>query len=76
MRPASDELLERLCRTMHYAYESAAAMEGWETQIASRTTWEEVPDANKRTMRQAVQALLDELDKIGTVELGNAENDG
>lgn len=53
--------LEDACRLMHDAYEAAAVTEGWETQQRSREPWEDVPEANKRTMRAAVQALLDAL---------------
>lgn len=52
------DVIERLCEIQHDAYEAAAVREGWVTQDASRTSWAEVPDANKRTMRSAVRALL------------------
>lgn len=54
--------VDDLCRVMHDAYESAATAEGWETQRRSRVPWEDVPEANQRTMRAAVTALLDHLD--------------
>lgn len=44
-------------RQLHDAYEAAAAEEGWETQRASRKPWASVPDANKRTMVKALNAL-------------------
>jgi hypothetical protein len=50
--------LDEACRVMHDAYEAAACGVGWETQKASRVPWEEVPEANKQTMRAAVTALL------------------
>jgi hypothetical protein len=55
---ATPERVELLCEAMHEAYESAAAVEGWVTQKASRKPWAEVPEANKRTMRAAVTAVL------------------
>lgn len=55
------ELVERLCLVMHNAYEEAAVREGWQTQERSRKPWAEVPDANKATMRVAVEAMLHEL---------------
>lgn len=55
--------VENLCGVMHDAYEQAAVGAGWETQKASRKPWADVPEANKATMRAAVQALLNELDK-------------
>lgn len=55
------ELVERLCLTMHNAYEEAAVREGWQTQERSRKPWAEVPDANKATMRVAVRAMLHEI---------------
>lgn len=57
--------LERLCEVMHDAYEDAAHRFGWETQERSRKPWSEVPEANKRTMRHAVLALLFDLNAHG-----------
>jgi hypothetical protein len=51
--------LEQACEIMHIAYEKAATDAGWETQEASRVPWADVPEANKATMRAAVQALWD-----------------
>lgn len=59
--PTSEDDLERLCEVMHDAYEAAAVAAGWETQQRSRVPWADVPEANKVTMRAAVQALLDHL---------------
>lgn len=53
--------VEDACRIMHDAYEDAAKGAGWETQAASRVPWDDVPEANKVTMRAAVTALLDHL---------------
>jgi hypothetical protein len=53
--------LDHLCEVMHDAYEKAATVEGWKTQGASRKPWSDVPEANKATMREAVRALLLEL---------------
>jgi hypothetical protein len=55
------ELIETLCEIQHDAYEGAATREGWATQEASRKPWSDVPEANKRTMRAAVRALLESL---------------
>jgi hypothetical protein len=55
--------LEAACEVMHDAYEKAGVGAGWETQSASRKPWSEVPEANKQTMRAAVQALLDYLEE-------------
>lgn len=54
-----DASIEQYCRVMHDAYEAAAPEAGWETNIASRTAWDEVPEANKQTMRAAVRALVE-----------------
>lgn len=54
----TDAQVERLCEVMHNAYEDAAVKEGWSTQEASRKPWSDVPEANKRTMRIAVRAVL------------------
>lgn len=53
--------VEELCEVMHDAYEEAAVDEGWKTQKASRKPWDQVPEANKATMRRAVRAVLAEL---------------
>jgi hypothetical protein len=53
-----DELIERLCEIQHDAYEAAAAEHGWKTNPASRTSWAEVPEANKQTMRASMRAVL------------------
>ena len=54
-----EKLIEAACEVMHNAYEEVAVGAGWETQTASRKPWSEVPEANKKTMRAAVSALLD-----------------
>lgn len=51
--------VEQACEVMHDAYERAATTTGWETNLASRKQWADVPEANKETMRAAVSALLD-----------------
>lgn len=56
------QAVEVACRVMHDSYEAAAAKVGWETQERSRKPWEDVPEANRATMRAAVGALLDHLD--------------
>jgi hypothetical protein len=58
---SADARLERACIVMHDAHEAAAAEAGWQTQLASRRPWSEVPAANKATMRAAVRALLTDL---------------
>ena len=64
---ATPENVERLCEVMHDAYERAAVLEGWDTNPESATAWAHVPEANKRTMRVAVAAMLAAL---GTVAQG------
>ena len=59
--PEHAAAVETCCVVMHDAYERAAVGAGWETHAASRKPWSEVPEANKATMRVAVQALLDHL---------------
>jgi hypothetical protein len=55
--------IEEACEIMHDAYEKAAVGAGRETQQASRKPWADVPEPNKVTMRAAVQALMDALEK-------------
>jgi len=54
---SSDEAVEALCRLSHEAYERAAAESGWATNPASRTDWNDVPEANKIAMRASVVAV-------------------
>jgi hypothetical protein len=51
--------IEQACRVLHDAYEEAAIEHGWSTQKSSRVPWEDVPEANKQTMRSAVVALFE-----------------
>lgn len=55
---APDPRIEKACEVMHDAYEQAAVDAGWETQARSRVPWADVPEANKATMRVAVNALM------------------
>lgn len=55
------ELVERLCRIQHDAYEAAAAEHGWSTQQASRRPWDQVPAENRATMEASMLAVLAEL---------------
>lgn len=57
-------LIERLCKVQHDAYEAAAIEEGWETNGKSRVPWDQVPEANKQTMRRSMEAVLDELELL------------
>jgi hypothetical protein len=51
--------VEEACRRMHEAYERHAATLGWETQKLSRVRrWDDVPDANKETMRATIREVF------------------
>jgi hypothetical protein len=50
---------EKIARAFHDEYEAFAAMHGWETQETTRTSFDDLPDENRRTMLATVQALLD-----------------
>ena len=55
--------VEYYCELMHDAYERGAVIHGWDTNPASKhKPWDEVPEANKATMRVAVAALLNAVD--------------
>lgn len=49
---------ELLAREFHEAYEALAPSFGWETQAASRTTWEQVPESNRSTMIATAAEVL------------------
>lgn len=53
--------LDWYCKISHDAYEKAAVGAGWETQLASRKEWADVPEANKATVRASMTAVLEEL---------------
>lgn len=57
------QLVDEACQVLHNAYEEAALVYKWETQARSRKPWSEVPEANKATMRAAMLALFDWLEK-------------
>lgn len=50
--------VEALCVLFHNTYEDAALDHGWETQEGSRKPWDDVPEANKETMRTTIASLL------------------
>lgn len=54
----TDDLIEEMARHGHDAYEAAARDYGWQTQDASRTSWEQVPLENRLTMLAAYKAAL------------------
>lgn len=58
IRNPSDALIERVCEAMHDAYEDEAFKVGWETNPASRRSWAEVPEGNKKAMRAGVRGGL------------------
>ena len=68
-------LIERICRRAHDAYEEAAVAVGWSTQEASRKPWRDVPEANQRTMRRAMAAVLDMLAADGLLIDGQDQPD-
>lgn len=49
---------EEIAKTFHYTYEALAPLFRWETQTASRTSWEDLPDKNKNLMIATVASLL------------------
>jgi hypothetical protein len=50
--------LDELGQVLHDAYEQAARLSGWQTQVASRVPWDEVPEANRMATRVAAAALV------------------
>jgi hypothetical protein len=48
---------ERRARALHEAYEKAAKEEGWKTQESCRVDFDDLPEANRRTMLKAVDAI-------------------
>lgn len=50
---------EKIARAFHDEYEAFAEVHGWETQEATRTSFDDLPAENRQTMISTVQALLD-----------------
>jgi hypothetical protein len=50
---------EKIARAFHDEYEAWAANWGWETNKASRCSFDELPDENRQAMLSTVRALLD-----------------
>jgi hypothetical protein len=57
-----DDIVERLCREVHERYEEAADVTGWHSQTP--LPWENVPEANKETMRRALKPVADEIERL------------
>lgn len=55
----SDRDVERIAREFHDSYEYIARVMGWATQARSRVKFDELPDANRKTMLNTVRDLLD-----------------
>lgn len=49
---------EKIARAFHDEYEAFAQMYGWETQQATRVSFDELPAENQQTMISTVRALL------------------
>jgi len=60
-----EKAVERRARAMHDAYEAAAMLQGWETQKICRVPFDELPEANKRTMYATARATLRADDEAG-----------
>lgn len=52
------ETAENIAREFHDTYERNAPAFDYETRIESRTAWADVPDKNKRLMREVCRDLL------------------
>jgi hypothetical protein len=52
---------EQLAMLFHGTYERLAPSYGWATQTASRTHWDQVPEANRQLMIATAADVLDVL---------------
>lgn len=50
---------ERIAQAFHERYEWWAEYHGWSSQVGVSVRWEDVPEANRRTMVSTVKSLLD-----------------
>lgn len=55
----TDDDVERIARNFHDTYEYHAGLEGWETQERSRVKFDDLPEANRKTMLLTVRAMLE-----------------
>ena len=60
-----EEIIEKVCRAMHDAYEAAAKLEGWKTQESCQVPFDDLPEANRRTMRASAMAAIEALTAAG-----------
>ena len=52
---------EYLARAMHDSYEAAATRHGWQTNVDCRVPFENLPVANRNTMLESAQAVINKL---------------
>ena len=55
---------EQLARLFHNTYEELAPVYGWETQLESRTAWEDVPERNKKLMVATAERVLARIEPL------------
>lgn len=53
-----EKTVERIARAFHDEYEAWAEANGWETQEATRTSFDDLPAENRETMLATVRSLL------------------
>lgn len=53
-------VVEGIARAFHDRYEAEARRAGWSTQASTRVPFEQLPEANRKTMLRVVSDLLDE----------------
>lgn len=53
------QLTERIAHAFHDEYEAFAEVHGWETNKASRVSFDDLPEHNRLTMLDTIAALLD-----------------
>ena len=56
--------VETAARAGHYAYEAAAQENGWSTQESCQVAWDDLPEANRKTMLAAYRAALTAAERV------------
>ena len=63
------EAFEAIAKLFHQTYERLAPDFGYETRRESAVPWEDVPENNRRLMTATVRGVVDELARVGGMEV-------
>jgi hypothetical protein len=64
-------VIRAVARLMHETYEAAAKENGWKTQASCQVPFDELPEANRRTMLAVAEAVVNYLIGHGTTRINH-----